>query len=73
MGWDSSHETLKLTSVVYKRSLRAVTKNAEWPSELAVIQRYCNILIKALIFLIKDKKNNQSSVSDADQEILTIG
>ena len=24
IGWDSSHESLKVTSVVYKRSLRAV-------------------------------------------------
>ena len=29
MGSGSSHETLKVTLVVYKRFLRAVTKNAE--------------------------------------------
>ena len=28
MGWDSSHETLKVASVVYKQHLRAVTKNS---------------------------------------------
>ena len=39
MGWDGLNETLKVTSVVYKRYLRAVTKNSEWRSELAVIKR----------------------------------
>ena len=28
-GLRQSHETLKMTSAVYKRSLRALTKNAE--------------------------------------------
>ena len=32
-----------------------------------------NILFKALIFPIIGMKNNQSSVSDADQEIPTLG
>ena len=32
-----------------------------------------NILFKISIFPIIDKKNNQSSVSDADQEITTLG
>ena len=32
-----------------------------------------NILFKITIFLIISKKNNQSLVSDADQEIPTLG
>ena len=32
-----------------------------------------NILFKTSIFPIKGKKNNQSSVSDADQEIPSLG
>ena len=55
-----------MTSVVYKRSLRAVTRNAECTSCSV------NILFIASIFTIKSKKNNQSSVFDADKEIPTL-
>ena len=62
-----------MTSVVYKRSLRAVTKKPNdarsWPSYHVIV----NILFKNLIFPIKGKKNNQSSVCDADREISTLG
>ena len=61
MGWDSSHETLNVTSVFHKRYLRGVTENSEWRSELAVI------------FPIIGKKNNHSLVSDADREIPILG
>ena len=68
MGWDSSHETLKVTSIVYKRTLRAVTINA---GDLSYLSHNVtvNFLFKASIFPIKGKKNNQWSVSDADPEI----
>ena len=62
-----------MMSVVYKRSLRVVTKNAERRLELAVIHGYCKYFFKASIFAIIGKKNNQSSVSDADQEIPVLG
>ena len=39
MGWDSSHETLYVTSVVYKKYLRAATKYSEWRSKLAITPR----------------------------------
>ena len=57
MGWDSSHETLNMTSIVYKRDLRAVTQNSKWHSVLVVI------------YAIIGKKNKQTSVSDADRKI----
>ena len=54
-----------MMSVVYKRSLYAVTKNQNdvrsWPS----YNVFVNILLKALIFPVIGKKNNQSSVSNA--------
>ena len=63
-----------MTSVFYIRSFRTVTKNAERRLELAVLQRYCKYsFFKALFFPIIGKKNNQSSVSDADREIPTLG
>ena len=73
MGWDSSHETLLVTSVVNKCSLRAVTKYTKWRSELPSYNVIVNILLKFRFFPIIGKKHNQSSVSDADQEIPTIG
>ena len=58
--------------VVYKRSLRAVKKTPNdvrsWPSYNFIVN-----LFKALIFLMIRKKNDLSSVSDADQEISTHG
>ena len=60
ISWDSPHEKLKVTSVVYKCYLRIVMQNFEWHAELDVI------------FPIIGKKNNQSSVSDVDQEIPTL-
>ena len=73
-----------MTSVIYRRHWRAVTKNSEWCSELAVIQRVIkkkkkhngrntNVFDKSMIFPIKCKSNNKSSVPDADIEILTRG
>ena len=52
---------LNVTSIVYITYLRAVTENTELLLELAVI------------FPVIGKKNNQTSVSDADREIPTLG
>ena len=74
MGGDSSHETLKVTSVVYKRHLRAVTKNSDWRSALAAIQRKLQKFQRNnTIYSLIGKKNNQSSISDADQEVPALG
>ena len=73
VGWDSSHETLKMTSAVYKRSIRNVTKKPNgvwsWPSYNVIV----NIFFKSLIFPVIGKKNNHSSAFDADREIPTLG
>ena len=64
-----------MTSVVYKGSLRTVTKNAEADVRSKPFNKvFVNIIYKASIFFpVIGKKNNQSSVSDADQEIPTLG
>ena len=70
--------------VVYKRHLRYVTQNSEQCSEYAVMQVNVNSktlkeTIEILSYLSTtfcpkmSKKNNQPSVSDADQEIPTLG
>ena len=56
-----------------KRSLRAVTKNAERRLEFDVIHRNYEYSLKASTFPITGKKSNQSSVSDADREFPTLG
>ena len=60
-----------MTSVIYKRSIRAVTKNAEcWPPYSVNCKNFKEII---RFYLIIGKKNNQSSVSDADRETETLG
>ena len=62
-----------MTLVVYNCSLRAVMKTPNdvwsWPSYNIIV----NIFFKTSIFPVIGKKNNQSSVFDADQEIPTLG
>ena len=75
MGRDSLQETLKVMSVVCKHSLCAVTKTLnEVHTRLIDVHTrlIVNILFQTSIFPIIGKKNNQSSVSDADREIPTI-
>ena len=62
-----------MTPIVYKRCLRAIMKTAKWRLELAVIKSYCKYYFLSFNFPIIGMKNNQSSVSDADQEIPTLG
>ena len=62
-----------MTSVVCKRFLHAIMKT---PNDVPTWLTYTitvNILFKASIFPVIVKKNNQSPVSDADQEISTLG
>ena len=71
MGLDISHETLKVTSVVYKHYLR----NEDLQMMFAVsrhITLIVNILFKTSIFQ-RMGKNNQSTVSDASREIPSLG
>ena len=62
-----------MTSAVYKRSIRNVTKKPNgvwsWPSYNVIV----NIFFKSLIFPVIGKKNNHSSAFDADREIPTLG
>ena len=74
MGWDSSYETLK-SDVSCLQTL--LTRRNEKMSKEVGVDRHTTLLLifflKLRFFPIKGKKNKQSSVSDADQEISTLG
>ena len=74
-----AHEALKVKSVGYKHCLRTVTKTS-FNEDLQMtfdVRRHTTLIVnnlfKTSIFQRIGKKNNQSSVSDADREISTLG
>ena len=68
-------------SFAYKRHFDAVTKYSESRSELAALYVNCkniegnnmNFVIKNIFFPKIGKKNDQTTVSDADRDITSLG
>ena len=74
MGRDGSHEILKVMSVVHKCSSPAIMEKLGMMLGVGHhTTLIVNILFKTSFFPTKGKKNNQSSVSDPDLEIPTLG
>ena len=69
MGWDSSHETLNMMSLVYKYYLCDLQMMLGVGRHTTLI---VNILFKTSICQQIGKKNNQVSVSYVDREIHTL-
>ena len=68
LGWDSLRNTLKVTSVIYKCHLRNKTKSFETTVIVKIKGEHWNTFINTTFFQLKVRKNNQSSISDADRK-----